>query len=112
MLVADCDKADAYNDASYVLRVSHGSSSVLLPGGVEPKGLNDMIDAGLDLSADVLVASHHGRKSGYSEAAVSAIKPSAVIISTMPAVRRRVPRGRVVRVDQLPCNDGWSGWDG
>lgn len=81
-LVADCDKTDVYNDASYVLRVSHGPSSVLLPGDVESKGWNDMIDAGMDLSADVLVASHHGRKSGYSEAAMKAIKPSVVIIST------------------------------
>ena len=55
-LVADCDKTDVYNDASYVLRVSHGPSSVLLPGDVESKGWNDMIDAGMDLSADVLVA--------------------------------------------------------
>jgi competence protein ComEC len=81
-LVRDCDKADCYNDASYVLRVNHGRSSVLLPGDVESKGWNDMIDSGVDLSADVLVASHHGRKSGYSERAMAAIDPTVVIIST------------------------------
>lgn len=81
-LVADCDKADQYNNASYVLRVSHGPSSVLLPGDVEDKAWNDMLAAGLDLSADVLVASHHGRKSGYSEKAMEAINPSVVVIST------------------------------
>lgn len=80
-LVRDCDKADCYNDASYVLRVNHGASSVLLPGDVESKAWNDMIDAGLDLSADVLVASHHGRKSGYSERAMAAINPTVVVIS-------------------------------
>jgi competence protein ComEC len=81
-MVADCDKADVYNDASYVLRVNHGPTSVLLPGDVEAKGWNDMIDAGLDLSANVLVASHHGRKSGYSEKAMAHIQPNVVIIST------------------------------
>jgi competence protein ComEC len=81
-LVHDCDKADCYNDASYVLRVNHGRSSVLLPGDVESKGWNDMIDSGVILSADVLVASHHGRKSGYSERAMAAIDPTVVIIST------------------------------
>jgi competence protein ComEC len=81
-LVADCDKADCYNDASYVLRVNHGPSSVLLPGDVESKAWNDMIDSGRDLSADVLVASHHGRKSGYSDDAMQAIDPTVVIIST------------------------------
>ena len=81
-LVAACDQADCYNDASYVLRINHGTSSVLLPGDVEDKAWNDMLDAGLDLSADVLVASHHGRKNGYSERALAAINPTVVIIST------------------------------
>jgi beta-lactamase superfamily II metal-dependent hydrolase len=81
-LVEECDEADVYNDASYVLRISHRPSSVLLPGDVESKGWNSMIDAGVDLSADVLVASHHGRMSGYSEKALEEINPSVVIIST------------------------------
>jgi len=81
-LVAACDKADVYNNASYVLRANHGPSSVLIPGDVEEKAWNDMIDAGLDLSADVLVASHHGRSTGYSERAMKAISPAVVIIST------------------------------
>lgn len=81
-LIADCDKADIYNDASYVVRVSHGPTTMLLPGDVEEKAWNDMIDSGLDISANVLVASHHGRKSGYSEKALAAIDPAVVIIST------------------------------
>jgi len=81
-LVDDCDQADSYNNASYVVRVNHGPSSVLLPGDVEVKAWNDMINAGLDLAADVLVASHHGRKSGFSEDAMDAIDPSVVLIST------------------------------
>ena len=58
-----------------MIRVSHGPRPVLLPGDVEDKAWNDMIDSGLDLSADVLVASHHGRRSGYSEEAMGAISP-------------------------------------
>ena len=54
---------------------------MLLPGDVEVKAWNDMINAGLDLAA-VLVASHHGRKSGFSEDAMDAIDPSVVLIST------------------------------
>jgi beta-lactamase superfamily II metal-dependent hydrolase len=83
-LISDCDDAasDSYNNSSYVLRVNHGPSSVLLPGDVEDKAWNDMLDAGIDLSADVLVASHHGRKSGYNEEALKAIDPTIVIIST------------------------------
>jgi competence protein ComEC len=81
-LVTDCDAADVYNNASYVLRVNHGPMSILLPADAEEKAWNDMIDAGVGLSADVLVASHHGRKSGYSEKAMADIAPAVVIIST------------------------------
>lgn len=81
-LVEDCDDADVYNNGCYVLRVSHGPTTMLLPADVEEKGWNDMIDSGLDLSTDVLVASHHGRKSGYSDKAMALINPAVVIIST------------------------------
>ena len=83
-LVDDCDNlADPkYNDASYVLRANYGGSKVLIPGDVESKGWNDMLDSGLDVNADILVASHHGRQSGYSERAMQAIQPAVVIIST------------------------------
>jgi competence protein ComEC len=81
-LVAACDKPDVYNNASYVLRISHGPTTMLLPGDVEETAWNDMLNAGLDISADVLVAPHHGRKSGYSEKALAAIAPTVVIVST------------------------------
>jgi competence protein ComEC len=81
-LVAAADEADEYNDASYVLRITHASSRVLLAGDVEETAWQDMIDAGLTLRANVLVASHHGRNSGFSEAAMELIRPEVVLIST------------------------------
>lgn len=81
-LVEAGDKADEYNDACYALRIRHGQTRILLPGDVGEKGWNDMLDAGVNISADILVASHHGRKSGYSARALKAINPTAVIIST------------------------------
>ena len=82
-LIVTCDAQDEYNDASYVLRVWHGPTSRLLaPGDVEEKGWNDMIAAGLSLRANVLIASHHGRNSGYHEQALDLINPEVVIISS------------------------------
>lgn len=82
-LIADCNARDEYNDASYVLGVSHGPTSrLLLPGDVEEKGWNDMIGAGVRLRANVLVASHHGRNSGYHDEALDLIRPEVVIISS------------------------------
>src|SRR5581483_8528306 len=59
-LISDCDQADVYNNASYVLKVNHGRTSrVLIPGDVESKAWNDMIDAGVLGKINVLIASHH-----------------------------------------------------
>lgn len=81
-LVRAADDKDVYNDASYAIRVRHTTSTVLIASDVEEQGWNDMIDAGLNLRANVLVASHHGRKSGFSEEAMDEIRPEAVIVST------------------------------
>jgi competence protein ComEC len=82
-LIADCDACDEYNDASYVIKVKHGMTSRLLaPGDVESKAWNDMIKAGQNLRANVLIASHHGRQSGYHDYALDLIRPEIVIISS------------------------------
>jgi competence protein ComEC len=81
-LVDEADERDDYNDASYVLRVRHATSSVLIPGDVEEPGWEDILDRGRSLRANVLVASHHGRKSGYSQRAMNSIRPEVVIAST------------------------------
>jgi competence protein ComEC len=82
-LVADCDESDVYNDASYVLRVAHGpTSSLMLASDVEEKAWNDMLAARVRLRANVLIASHHGRKSGYHAEAMRLIRPEVIIVST------------------------------
>lgn len=82
-LIADCDRADVYNNASYVIRMTHGPTNrLLVPGDVEDKAWNDMLDAGVNMRADVLIASHHGRNSGYNDAALDMIRPQIVIISS------------------------------
>jgi beta-lactamase superfamily II metal-dependent hydrolase len=82
-LIQDCDDADVYNDSSYVVRVGHGPTShVLIPGDAESKAWNDMVAANVPLRANVLVAAHHGRDSGYHEEALDLIRPEIVIISS------------------------------
>lgn len=86
-LLDNCNHSETWNDMSYVLRISHAGRSVLLPGDIEQPAWTDLAVAarqnGLSLHADVLVASHHGRKSGYpGDGVLEAIDPSAVIVST------------------------------
>ena len=100
-LVHDCNQVEDWNNISYVLRINHAGRSVLLPGDVEQKGWDDLAAAcaasGVALAADVLVASHHGRQSGYPDNGVlQQIAPQAVIVSAaqMPAKEDAVPRYR------------------
>jgi competence protein ComEC len=100
-LLDACNQAEDWNNLSYVLRVNHAGRSVLLPGDVEQKGWDDLAAActanGVTLAADVLVASHHGRKSGYPDNGVlQQIAPQAVIVSAaqIPAKEDAVPRYR------------------
>ncbi len=85
--VADCNAAGDWNDASYVLRVWHGNRSIMLPGDAGQSVWDELADLEnlgmLSLKTDVLVASHHGRRSGYPGNGVLArIAPKAVIVST------------------------------
>lgn len=81
-LVTAADAKDRYNDASYVLRVRHTTSRLLIPGDVEEPGWKNILGRRISLRANVLIASHHGRSTGYSETAMESIRPEVVIAST------------------------------
>jgi competence protein ComEC len=81
-LVEYCDKQESWNNSSYVLRLSYGGRSLILPGDAEQPEW-DSIEAHAPecLPCDVLKAAHHGRESGYSESATEEMSPSIVICS-------------------------------
>ncbi|RMF80636.1 MAG: ComEC/Rec2 family competence protein [Planctomycetota bacterium] len=75
------------NDSSLVLKISHPSGRVLLPGDLEREGIGlllDACDANPDaLRADVLIAPHHGDIEGDATAdLLAAVDPTAIIVST------------------------------
>lgn len=82
-LVDGCNEAEAYNDVSYVLKISYGGRSLILPGDAESKAWQSMLDhyPRASLRCDILKASHHGRKSGYHEDSVDAMSPYLVVCS-------------------------------
>ncbi|MGE3139825.1 MAG: ComEC/Rec2 family competence protein [Thermoleophilia bacterium] len=97
-LVDTCDEREDWNSMSYVLRVSFGGRSILLPGDVEQRGWDDLALAcalnGVELRSDILVASHHGRRSGYpGNGVLEAIAPDAVLVSSdrLPAAEDAIP---------------------
>jgi competence protein ComEC len=87
LLIDGCHGSDKWNNASYALRINHAGRSVLLPGDIEEKAWGDIanacVNANVPLQTDVLVASHHGRKSGYpGDFIMKLLNPETVIVST------------------------------
>lgn len=77
------NKTESWNNLSSVLRLDYGGRRIILPGDAE-KPTWDSIQANLgndELRCDILKAAHHGRESGYSEDATSAMAPDLVICS-------------------------------
>lgn len=99
------------NNLSLVVFVKYSNFKILFPGDLEKAGWQALLqraDFRKELvGTDVLVASHHGRESGYCADIFDYFTPSAVIISdkpiehetqqTVPDYRRAV-RDRGVRV--------------
>jgi competence protein ComEC len=82
-LIEDCNNSGNYNNCSYVIKLSYGGRSVILPGDAEDaswKSILGEVSAGA-ISCDILKAAHHGRKSGYYQPAVEAMDPRIVICS-------------------------------
>lgn len=95
-LIDTCE-AGSYdsNNMSRVMRFQYAGRSVLVPGDVEAAGWTDAANAVDELlDADVLVASHHGRQSGYPpDEVMRLIDPSVVVVSAarLPAAHDAIP---------------------
>ncbi len=70
------------NGNSLVLRLTwRGRGLAVLPGDVDRDGIEDMIDHGRELRAQVLVLPHHGSKSALSGMLYEAVAPRLAVAS-------------------------------
>jgi len=77
------------NNASAVIFVKYSKFLFVCPGDLEPNGWEafyasneiEILNAIDNTDLRILVAPHHGRKSGYSEHMMEVLKPNAVVIS-------------------------------
>lgn len=69
------------NNNSIVIRLTHGENTFLFTGDAEEEAEADMLKEGLDLSADVLKAGHHGSSTSTSDDFLAAVSPSCAVIS-------------------------------
>lgn len=70
-----------YNNCSVVTKAEYGGVSFLLTGDAERESEYEMLEAGEDLSADVLKCGHHGSSSSTSDKFLKAVNPSFAVVS-------------------------------
>ncbi len=99
------------NNASLVLRLSHGAIDVLFTGDVEAVGEQTLLSANGALASEILKVPHHGSRTSSTRALVAAVSPQVAVASLgyhnhfhfpAPEVVRRYEekRSRVLRTDQ------------
>ncbi|MBQ1252243.1 MAG: MBL fold metallo-hydrolase [Firmicutes bacterium] len=69
------------NANSIVLRVDYGETSFVFTGDATEKEEKDIVDAGMDLSADVLKVSHHGAAESSCYVFLREVMPDYAVIS-------------------------------
>ena len=103
------------NDLSLVVFVKYASCKFLFPGDLEKAGWSALLqraDFRAELQhTDILVASHHGRESGFCADVFKYCKPSAVVISDKPIAHQTqmmVPDYRAVVGDGVPIRSNFN----
>jgi competence protein ComEC len=69
------------NDYSVAILLRHGENRFLFTGDAEEASEEDMQKNGIDLSADVYKAAHHGSSTANTEAFLEAVSPTYAVIS-------------------------------
>ncbi len=72
---------EGYNDYSVVIKAAQGDISFLLTGDAERTSEDEMLEAGYDLSADVLKCGHHGSSDATSTRFLKAVNPEYAVVS-------------------------------
>ena len=75
------DYGDNSNNYSIGLRLTYGENHFLFTGDAEEASEQDMLASGMDLSADVFKAAHHGSDTANTEEFLKAVNPKSVVIS-------------------------------
>jgi competence protein ComEC len=80
-LSAERNPSMSVNDASLVVKFTHGRRAFLFPGDISEKREKILLTDGINVTADVLLAAHHGSITSNSESFLAAVKPSLIVVS-------------------------------
>lgn len=84
------------NNGSIGLRLTYGDTHFLFTGDAEKAAEQDMLESGMELSADVFKAAHHGSDTANTEEFLEAVNPKAVVISCGEGNSYGHPRAEVM----------------
>jgi competence protein ComEC len=82
---------ESVNDASLVLRYRHGERFFFLPADIGKKKEAMLLAHGHDVSADVLLAPHHGSSTSSSAAFLEAVDPDLIVVSAGQNGKKHFP---------------------
>ena len=80
-ILAPNDTYDNPNDASIACMIQNGSNKFLFTGDAGEDAEKDILDNGINISADVYHVGHHGSRYSTSKDFFDAVKPSCAVIS-------------------------------
>ena len=114
-IVAPCGEyGDNANDYSVGILLEHGENRFLFTGDAEEDAENDMLGSGIDLSADVFKAAHHGSSTANTEAFLEQVNPEYVVISCGEGNSYGHPHAVVATSDgssisfNVPASESWK----
>jgi len=81
IVAPNVDYGNDMNDWSVGVLVQNGNNRFLFTGDAEEKAEEDILNNGIDISADVYAAAHHGSKTATSQAFLDKVSPTYVVIS-------------------------------
>lgn len=81
IVAPNADYGNDMNDWSVGVLVQNGNNRFLFTGDAEEKAEEDILSNGIDVSADVYAAAHHGSKTATSQAFLDKVSPTYVVIS-------------------------------
>lgn len=92
----DVSSLNLGNDSSCVLLIENIKNRVLLTGDIEKYAEKKLLENPNNLSADVLIAPHHGSKTSALTKFITAIHPSIVVFATGYRNRYHFPHPSVI----------------
>lgn len=100
------DEYEELNNFSIVARLTHGANTFLFTGDAESLAELDILDNGIDVSADVLKVAHHGSAGANSRAYLEKVRPKIAVIGVGSDNSYGHPHKEVLkRLVQVGCDE-------